>query len=182
MKVVQTGFSGLVVLEPRILRDSRGFFLESYNRSTLLGLGIDVTFVQDNLSKSMRGTLRGLHFQKAPHAQSKLVSVLLGSILDVVVDLRSKEPTFGKHFAITLDDNNRQQLLIPKGFAHGFVVLSESAEVFYKCDEFYVPASEAGILYNDPQLGIDWKVPDEKLILSDRDKKHPLLSKVNPDF
>jgi len=182
VNVVETGFRGLVILEPKMHRDARGFFMETYNRKTLLEIGFDLTFVQDNLSQSPRGTLRGLHFQNPPFAQTKLVTVLKGVILDVVVDLRSKEPTFRNHFVVSLDDQKRNQLLVPKGFAHGFVVLSEVAEVFYKCDEHYSPTAEAGLLYNDPALGINWQHPEETLILSERDRKHPRLDQLKLHF
>jgi dTDP-4-dehydrorhamnose 3,5-epimerase len=176
MNVVSTDFKGLLVLEPMVLGDSRGYFMESYNKKTLLDVGIDVNFIQDNQSSSKRGVLRGLHFQNAPHAQSKLVRVLSGSILDVVVDLRKDQSTYGKYFSLELSADNKKQLLVPKGFAHGFVVLSEQAEVFYKCDEYYQSQADGGILYNDPALAIDWKFKTEELTLSEKDKTHPTLS------
>jgi len=182
MNIVPTNFKDLLVLEPKVFGDSRGYFMESYNKRTLLEVGIDLNFIQDNQSSSKKGVLRGLHFQNAPHAQSKLVRVLNGSILDVVVDLRKKESTFGKHFSIELSAKNRKQLLVPKGFAHGFVVLSEEAEVFYKCDEYYHPASDGGILYNDPELCIDWKFDSEEVTLSGKDKLHPKLSVAKFNF
>ncbi|HZX72983.1 MAG TPA: dTDP-4-dehydrorhamnose 3,5-epimerase, partial [Cyclobacteriaceae bacterium] len=136
-------------------------------------------FVQDNQSSSNRGVLRGLHFQNAPYAQTKLVRVLSGAILDIAVDIRKSESTFGKYFSITLSAGNKKQLLIPKGFAHGFIVLSEEAEVFYKADEYYYPQSEGGIIYNDPTIGIDWQVNPDEFVLSDKDKVHPEISAAN---
>lgn len=182
MQVISTGFRDLFILEPKVLGDARGYFMESYNRKTLLDAGIDTHFVQDNQSSSKRGVLRGLHFQNVPHAQTKLVRVLSGSILDVAVDIRKHEPTFGKHFSIELSTENKKQLLIPKGFAHGFIVLSEQAEVFYKCDEFYSPKADGGIIYNDPSLGIDWRLKFNEFILSDKDKHHPQLAQANFNF
>lgn len=176
MNVVATKFKDLFVLEPKVLGDARGYFMESYNRNTLLEIGIDITFVQDNQSKSSKGVLRGLHFQNAPYSQTKLIRALSGEILDVIVDLRRDEPTFGQHFSIELSADNKKQLLVPKGLAHGFVVLSDQAEVFYKCDEFYNPTADGGILYSDPELAIDWKLMPEELILSEKDKKHPKMS------
>lgn len=175
MKVSTTEFQGLLVLEPKVIGDSRGYFMESYNQNTLLEAGIDIKFVQDNQSSSSKGVLRGLHFQYAPYAQTKLVRVLTGIILDVVVDLRVDEMTFGKSYSIELSADNKKQLLIPKGFAHGFVVLSEQAEVFYKCDEYYNAQAEGGIFYGDPFLKINWRIRPEDLILSARDKVHPVL-------
>ncbi|HEY5822853.1 MAG TPA: dTDP-4-dehydrorhamnose 3,5-epimerase [Cyclobacteriaceae bacterium] len=182
MKVASTDFKNLVVLEPKVLGDERGYFIESYNRKTLLGAEIDLSFVQDNQSSSVKGVLRGLHFQNAPHAQTKLVRVLSGSILDVVVDLRKHESTFGQHFSIELSAENKKQLLVPKGFAHGFIVLSQKAEVFYKCDEYYHPDAEGGIIFNDPALGIDWRLSPEEFILSDKDRIHPTLTNAKFKF
>jgi dTDP-4-dehydrorhamnose 3,5-epimerase len=182
MKKVSTEFKDLFILEPNVLGDSRGYFMESYSKRTLLESGIDITFVQDNQSSSARGVLRGLHFQKPPYAQTKLVRVLSGLILDVVVDLRKSEPTFGKQLSIELSSENKKQLLVPKGFAHGFIVLSEQAEVFYKCDEYYNSQADAGLLFNDPALGIDWKLPEKEYILSEKDKKHSLLAELGSLF
>ena len=179
MQVIPTGFKDLFILEPKVLGDTRGYFMESYNRKALYDAGIDIPFVQDNQSSSRRGVLRGLHFQNAPHAQTKLVRVLSGSILDVAVDIRNDEPTFGKYFSLELSSENKKQLLIPKGFAHGFIVLSEQAEVFYKCDEFYAPKADGGIIYDDPELNINWRLKPEEIILSDKDKKHPQLAQAN---
>jgi dTDP-4-dehydrorhamnose 3,5-epimerase len=170
MKVIQTGFKGLVVLEPNVVHDSRGMFFEAYNKRVFEGLGLDMEFVQDNQSKSMRGVLRGLHYQMEPYSQSKLVRVLTGEILDVAVDLRKSEPTFGKYFSVRLSAENARQLFIPRGFAHGFVVLSEESEVLYKCDQYYHPQAETGIAYNDPSISIDWVLQEEELLLSPKDK------------
>lgn len=182
MKILSTDFNGLFILEPKVLGDSRGYFMESYSRKTLAETGIDLAFVQDNQSSSKRGVLRGLHFQNTPYAQAKLVRVLKGSILDVVVDLRKAQPTFGKHYSIELSGENKLQLLVPKGFAHGFVVLSDEAEVFYKCDEYYSPQADGGIIYNDPALNIDWKLGSEELSLSEKDKMHPKLENAKFTF
>jgi len=182
MNVISTEFKDLYVFEPRVLGDSRGYFMESFSRKTLLEAGIDFNFVQDNQSSSRKGVLRGLHFQNTPYAQTKLVRVLSGSILDVVVDLRSEQPTFGQHFPLEISADNKKQLLVPKGFAHGFIVLSEQAEVFYKCDEYYQPQADGGILYNDPALAIDWLLDSKEFILSEKDKIHPKLVNANFNF
>lgn len=176
MKLEPTGFSGLFVLEPKVFRDNRGYFVESYNYRSMQALGVDLTFKQDNQSYSTYGVLRGLHFQNLPYAQTKLIRVLHGNILDVVVDLRKSEPTFGKHFALELSEENQRQLFIPKGFAHGFAVLSKSAMVLYKCDEYYHPQFEAGIRFDDPALGIDWKIKTSDRILSSKDLQLPLMA------
>ncbi|MCB0487343.1 MAG: dTDP-4-dehydrorhamnose 3,5-epimerase [Cyclobacteriaceae bacterium] len=176
----QTGFDGLILIKPTVFPDKRGYFFESFNAKTLLELGIDDLFVQDNQSRSSFGVLRGLHFQKPPFAQSKLVRVLSGVILDVVVDLRLHSPTFGKHFCTELSSDNMWQLYVPKGFAHGFLVLSDSADLFYKCDAFYCKEKEGGLFYNDPHLQIDWKLKPEQLIISDKDLHLPHLADVEP--
>jgi len=173
LKLIETSFEGLLVIEPKVHADSRGYFFESYNKRILGNSGIHIEFVQDNQSRSQKGSLRGLHFQKPPHAQTKLVSVLSGLIQDVVVDLRKGQPTFGKYFSIDLSSENKSQLLVPKGFAHGFLVLSEWAEVLYKCDDYYYPETEGGVAYNDPALGIEWKAGAGSLILSGKDQQHP---------
>jgi len=147
-----------------------------------MSTGIDIQFVQDNQSRSMRGVLRGLHYQNAPHAQTKMVRVLSGTILDVVLDLRKHKKTFGKTFQLVMSAEKNQQFLVPAGFAHGFIVLSESAELLYKTDDFHCPELEGGILYNDPALDIDWKTPEMEIIISDRDKKHPKLKDANFNF
>lgn len=180
MNIVSTPFNGLLILEPKVLGDTRGYFMESYNKQTLLSLGINVNFVQDNQSSSSKGVLRGLHFQRAPYAQTKLVRVLSGTVLDVVVDLRASEPTFGKHFAIEISADNKKQLLVPKGFAHGFLTLSDQAEVFYKCDEYYNREADGGIHYRSVDL--DWRLPEEKILLSDKDKNLPHITSINFHF
>jgi dTDP-4-dehydrorhamnose 3,5-epimerase len=182
MKLVATEFRDLYVLEPTVLGDERGYFMESYSRRTLMQTGIELNFVQDNQSSSRKGVLRGLHYQTAPYAQTKLVRVLSGVILDVVVDLRTKEKTFGKHFSMELSAENKKQVLVPKGFAHGFITLSDQAEVFYKCDEYYHPEADRGILYNDPALAINWKMEATEFILSEKDRKHPVLTEANFEF
>ena len=175
MQVIKTEFPGLFILEPRVFKDKRGYFFESYNKNLFETNQVFYNFVQDNQSKSSYGVIRGLHYQIEPFAQTKLIRVFSGKIFDVVVDLRKNSPTYKKHFSIELTDENQKQFLIPKGFAHGFSVLSETAVVFYKCDEFYNPQSERSILYNDPELNIDWKIEREKQIVSDKDMKNPLF-------
>lgn len=175
MAFLNTGFPGLVVYEPRVFHDERGYFYESYNQHTFEQEGITFRFVQDNQARSVYGVIRGLHYQKEPHAQTKLLRVLEGTILDVVVDLRRGSPSFGKSFSIELSAENKKQLLIPKGFAHGYSVLSATSEVFYKCDTFYNKASESGISPTDDLLNIDWKIPGHKMIISPKDLQLPLL-------
>lgn len=175
MKLSETGFKGLVVLEPRVFGDARGYFMESFNARTLGDLGMDAKFVQDNQSFSSFGVVRGLHYQNAPHAQTKLIRVLSGRILDVVVDLRRSESTFGKWYSVELSSENKKQLYVPRGFAHGFSVLSDTAEILYKCDSYYNKESEGGLYYDDPTLGIDWGIPTEKVLLSEKDKLNPML-------
>jgi dTDP-4-dehydrorhamnose 3,5-epimerase len=169
MPFIETGIPGLLVFEPKVFEDSRGHFFESYNTQTFLQQGINIKFVQDNQSKSSYGVIRGLHFQNPPHAQAKLVRALAGKILDVAVDIRTGSPTYGKVFAVELSAENKKQLFIPAGFAHGFSVLSDVAEVLYKCDNYYNKESEGGIIYNDPSLNIDWQIPADKAIVSDKD-------------
>ena len=175
MNLVETGIKDLYMIEPKVFGDHRGYFLETYNQSTFKQLGLNYNFVQDNESFSKYGTLRGLHFQKGEHAQAKLVRVLSGKVLDVAVDLRKDSPTYGKHYSVELSEENKKLFIVPRGFAHGFVVLSETALFSYKCDNFYAPAHEGGLAYNDPDLKIDWIVPNDKLILSDKDLKNPRL-------
>ena len=176
MKIKETHIPGLLVVEPQVYGDSRGYFFESFNAAKFAEqTGIDPQFVQDNESRSSYGVVRGLHMQLPPHAQAKLVRVVEGRVLDVAVDLRKDSPTFGKHFAIELTGENHLQVYIPKGFAHGFSVLSETAVFQYKCDGYYAPASEAAIAWNDPDFGIDWKLPSEDAVLSDKDRNHPSL-------
>jgi len=182
MAIIATDFPGLFIYEPAVFEDSRGYFFESYNEREFIAAGIDIEFVQDNQARSSYGVIRGLHFQMDPHAQTKLVRVLSGNILDVVVDIRKGSPAFGKAFTLELSAANKKQLLIPQGFAHGYSVLSETAEVFYKCDTFYNKASEGGILYNDEELGIDWMIPADKAIVSDKDKVYPGIKGCSSNF
>jgi dTDP-4-dehydrorhamnose 3,5-epimerase len=182
MPFTETSLPGLLVFEPKVFEDSRGYFFESYNESVFRSQGIDTRFVQDNQSSSGYGVIRGLHYQLPPFAQTKLVRVIRGVILDVAVDIRKGSPTFGKSFLVELSAENRKQLFIPKGFAHGFSVLSDKAEVLYKCDEFYNKESEAGIIYNDAAMGIDWKIPAEKEIISEKDRLLPLFENCRNSF
>ena len=182
MKLTETEFKGLVVLEPKVFGDARGFFMESFNARVLEQLGLEANFVQDNQSFSTAGVLRGLHYQNVPYAQTKLVRALAGRILDVVVDLRREETTFGKWFSVELSSDNKKQLYVPKGFANGFAVLSDTAEVLYKCDNYYSKESEGGLYYDDPALAIDWTIPREKVTLSDKDKVNPMLEKATYFF
>lgn len=182
MPFVETDIPGLLIFEPVVHGDSRGYFLESYNQKVFRDRGIDITFVQDNESASSYGVIRGLHYQLNPHTQVKLIRVLEGSILDVVVDIRRGSPSFGKTYSIELSGDNKKQLFIPGGFAHGFSVLSERAVVMYKCDHFYQKESERGIRFDDPQLNIDWKIPVDKAIISDKDRKLPLLADCDNNY
>jgi dTDP-4-dehydrorhamnose 3,5-epimerase len=182
MPFIPTTFPGLIIFEPALFEDSRGYFFESYNERSFHENGIDIKFVQDNQSRSSYGVIRGLHYQKPPHAQTKLIRVLSGVILDAVVDLRTGSPTFGESFALELSGENRKQLLVPKGFAHGFSVTSETAEVIYKCDAYYNKESERGIMYNDPELNIDWQIPANKAVVSDKDKLLPLFNAYAGEF
>ena len=180
MAIIKTDIEGVFIIEPKIFGDERGYFYESYNKERFEEeTGIVTNFVQDNQSKSSYGVLRGLHFQKPPHAQSKLVRVVKGAVLDVAVDIRKGSPTFGKHVAVELTENNHLQFFIPRGFAHGFVVLSEEAIFQYKCDNLYAPESEGSIIWNDPDINIDWKVDADKIILSEKDKHHPCLKDLD---
>ena len=165
----------MVIIEPKVFGDHRGYFFESFSEKDFCAQVRDLRFVQDNESKSRYGVLRGLHFQKPPHCQSKLVRVVKGTVLDVAVDIRVGSPTFGKHVAVELSEENRRQLFIPRGFAHGFVVLSDEAVFQYKCDDFYAPEQESAIAWDDPDLGIDWNIPADKIILSAKDTSHPHL-------
>jgi len=177
-----TDIAGLLIFEPKAFEDSRGYFFESYNEKTFSEEAVNNHFVQDNQSRSVYGVIRGLHYQMNPHAQAKLVRVLSGRILDVAVDIREGSRTYGRHFSIELSSDNRKQLFIPPGFAHGFSVLSEQAEVMYKCDAFYNKETEGGIVYNDPQLNIDWQVPGDKVIVSDKDIQLPVLAECRNNF
>jgi dTDP-4-dehydrorhamnose 3,5-epimerase len=176
MPFIATDFPGLLVFEPKVFADSRGYFFESYNERTFKEQGIDIHFVQDNESSSAYGVIRGLHYQQPPYVQTKLIRVLEGRILDVVVDIRKGSPSFGKVFSIELTAENKKQLFIPAGFAHGFSVISEKTAVLYKCDNFYNKESERGIRFDDPQLKIDWKIPAGKSIISDKDQILPLFA------
>ena len=173
---------GLVIVEPTVFEDSRGYFFEGYNQQPISQNGITRIFVQDNQSKSSYGVIRGLHYQLNPHAQAKLVRVLEGSILDVAVDIRKASPTYGQHFALELSAENKKQLYIPEGFAHGFSVLTPTAVVLYKCNTFYNKQSEGGIRYDDPALGIDWKIDADKAIISEKDQQLPYFEKLTNNF
>lgn len=182
MEVIKTDIEGPVIIEPRIFGDARGYFFESYSEREFREKVADVTFVQDNESRSRRGVLRGLHFQAPPFAQSKLVRVVVGAVLDVAVDLRRNSPTYGRHVAVELTADNHRQFFIPRGFAHGFSVLSDDVIFQYKCDNFYAPQSEGAIAWNDPALGIDWRLGDADIILSEKDMHHPLLKDIDSPF
>ncbi len=177
-KFVETEIDGVYIIETGIFEDSRGYFMESYNYNDFKAVGLDMVFVQDNQSKSKKGVLRGLHFQKK-HPQGKLVRVIKGEIFDVAVDLRKNSKTYGKWVGVILSEKNKKQFYIPEGFAHGFLVLSDEAEVFYKCTEFYYPDDEGGIIWNDPDINIQWPLDDiEELILSEKDRKWPKLRDI----
>lgn len=182
MNVIQTKFPGLKIIEPKVFGDARGYFFESYNQNALAEAGIDTVFRQDNQSFSKYGVIRGLHFQLNPYSQTKLIRALEGVIYDVVLDLRQGSPAFGKWFGIELSAENKRQLYIPHGFAHGFSVLSEQTAILYKCDNFYHPQAEGGVVYNDPKLGIDWKIDAAKAIVSDKDKLLPTLDRLETNF
>lgn len=182
MKVIPTELPGVVILEPRVFGDSRGYFFESFSQRVFREKVCDVDFVQDNESKSGYGVVRGLHYQKPPCAQAKLVRVTKGKVLDVVVDIRHGSPTFGRHVAIELSEENHNLLFVPHGFAHGFAVLSDEAVFQYKCDDYYAPEYEGGIAWDDPALAIDWRVPREAVVLSDKDVKLPTLANSPADF
>lgn len=175
MNVIKTDLDGVVIIEPRIFNDDRGYFFESFSERDFFANVREIHFVQDNESKSSYGVLRGLHFQKPPFAQSKLVRVIKGAVLDVAVDIRVGSPTFGKYVAVELSADNHRQFFIPRGFAHGFSVLSDEVIFQYKCDNFYAPQYEGAIAWNDPSLNIDWRIPADNVVLSEKDKKHPLL-------
>lgn len=176
MEVIKTALEGVVVLEPRVFGDERGYFFESFSEREFTEKVCRTRFVQDNESSSRYGVLRGLHYQLPPFAQSKLVRVTRGEVLDVAVDIRRGSPTFGKHVAVLLSETNKKQFFIPRGFAHGFSVLSSEAVFQYKCDNFYAPQSEGSILWSDPALGIDWRIPEQDIIVSEKDRRHPLLA------
>ena len=182
MNFIKTAIDGVYIIEPRIFTDDRGYFFESYSKAAFEAAGLHYDFVQDNQSKSVYGTVRGLHFQKGEHAQAKLVRVLEGTVLDVAVDLRRTSHTYGQYVAVELSAENNRQLLIPRGFAHGFSVLSETAVFAYKCDNLYCRESEGGIRFDDPTLAIDWRIDPAKALTSDKDKLHPYFSEFESCF
>ena len=182
MEIIKTEIEGVVIIEPRIFKDARGYFFESFSEREFSEKVADVHFVQDNESRSCYGVIRGLHFQKPPYTQAKLLRVVRGAVLDVAVDLRKGSPTFGKYVAVELTEENHRQLYIPRGFAHGFSVLSEDVVFQYKCDNYYAPQSEGAIAWDDPELGIDWRIPKEKAILSEKDSRHPRLKDADIPF
>lgn len=175
MKIIETAIEGVVIIEPRLFKDERGYFFESFSQREFEEKIRKISFVQDNESKSSYGVLRGLHFQKPPYAQSKLVRVIKGTVLDVAVDIRKGSPTFGKHVAVELTEENHLQLFIPRGFAHGFSVLSQEVIFQYKCDNFYAPQSEGALAWDDSDLNINWRIPTNQIILSEKDKHHEKL-------
>ena len=175
MKITKTAIDGVVIIEPQVFEDARGYFFESWNKAKMAEAGLDYEFIQDNQSKSCYGTIRGIHYQKGEFSQAKLVRVLQGTVLDVAVDLRKDSKTFGQHVAVELSAENNRQLMIPRGFGHGFSVLTPTAVFAYKCDNVYNKASEAGIRFDDPDLKIDWKVKPEEAVLSDKDRVLPFL-------
>lgn len=182
MNVIQTEIPGVVIIEPKVFGDSRGYFFESFSEKIFTEKVSQTHFVQDNQSKSCYGVVRGLHFQKPPHTQAKLVRVVKGRVLDVAVDIRKGSPTYGKHVAVELTEDNHRQFFVPRGFAHGFAVLSEDAVFQYKCDNYYAPQSEGAIAWDDPDLGIDWGIPADKALLSEKDSKHPRLKDADIPF
>lgn len=182
MEVIKTEIDGVVIIDPRIFKDARGYFFESFSEREFEEKVCKTTFVQDNESYSSYGVLRGLHFQKPPFTQSKLVRVIKGAVLDVAVDIRKGSPTYGKHVAVELTEDNHRQLFIPRGFAHGFTVLSDEVLFQYKCDNFYAPQADGGIAWDDPDLNIDWRIPADMVILSEKDTKHPRLKDYDSDF
>lgn len=182
MEIIKTDIEGVIIIKPQIFKDSRGYFFESFSQREFNEKVTPIQFVQDNESCSSYGVMRGLHFQKPPYSQSKLVRCVKGCVLDVAVDIRKGSPTYGKHVAVELSAENHLQFFIPKGFAHGFAVLSEDAIFQYKCDEFYTPQSEGGIQLMDESLGINWPISADDAILSDKDKKYPKLSEITSDF
>ena len=182
MNVIETSIPGLLIIEPRVFRDQRGYFFESYSERDFEAQVAKVHFVQDNESMSQRGVIRGLHFQRPPFTQTKLVRVVCGSVLDIAVDIRRGSPTYGQHVAVVLSGENQRQFFIPKGFAHGFAVLSERAVFQYKCDEFYHPEADGGIQLDDPALAIDWQIPTAEAIRSQKDLTLPLLSEIENPF
>jgi len=183
MNIIKTNLEGCFEIDPHVIEDDRGYFYESFNVKTFKdATGINANFVQDNQSKSKKGVFRGLHFQVPPYAQAKLVRVVSGEVLDVAVDLRKGSPTYGEHHAVILSAENKKQFYIPRGFAHGFLVLSDTAEFFYKCDNYYHFPSDGGIRFNDPSLEIDWKMDESEIILSPKDAKQPFLKDFDSPF
>ncbi|MCQ2324421.1 MAG: dTDP-4-dehydrorhamnose 3,5-epimerase [Paludibacteraceae bacterium] len=182
MEIIKTPIEGLLVIEPRVFRDARGYFVETYNEQRYFDAGITAKFVQDNQSSSVYGVVRGLHFQRPPYSQAKLVCCTRGRVLDVAVDLRHDSPTYGQWYSVELNEDNHRQFFIPRGFAHGFSVLSDTAIFTYKCDNLYHPEADGGLLLSDPDLAIDWQVPEEQRILSDKDTKHPLFKDLGVIF
>ncbi|MEZ5014909.1 MAG: dTDP-4-dehydrorhamnose 3,5-epimerase [Chitinophagales bacterium] len=182
MPFIDTDIAGVFVFEPQVYSDDRGYFFESFNATHFLDKEMDVNFVQDNQSHSRYGVLRGLHYQLNPFAQAKLVRVVQGEVLDVAVDLRAGSPTYGKHVSLVISAENKKQLYIPRGFAHGFVVLSETADFLYKCDNYYSKEQDGGIIYNDPELHIDWQIPEKDIILSEKDAALPALKDAKHNF
>ena len=180
MNIIETALPGVLIIEPKVFGDARGYFFETWNQAAYEAAGITNTWVQDNESKSSFGVLRGLHYQAAPYTQAKIVRAFAGTVLDVAVDIRKGSPTYGRHIAVELSGENKRQLYIPRGFAHGFVVLSDQAVFAYKCDNIYMPASERGILFNDPGLAIDWHLSSDRILLSEKDKKHPAFAAITP--
>ncbi len=180
MNIIKTSIEGLIIIEPRVFGDSRGYFFETWKKETYLEVGINCDFVQDNESKSSYGVLRGLHWQAEPYTQAKLVRVVSGCVLDVAVDIRKGSPTFGKYESVELSGENKRQLFIPRGFAHGFAVLSKEAVFVYKCDNIYMPSAERGMRFDDPALGIDWQIKPDCWNLSEKDKKHPNFADIEP--
>ena len=182
MNIIKTDIEGVVIIEPRVFEDERGYFFESFTERNFAAEVGEYHFVQDNEAKSSYGVVRGLHFQLPPHAQSKLVRVAKGRVLDVAVDIRTSSPTFGKYVAVELSDENHRQVFIPKGFAHGYAVLSDEAVVEYKCDDYYAPECEGAIAWDDAELAIDWQIPADKIILSAKDRLHPTLAECKTLF
>ena len=182
MNIIKTDIEGVVIIEPRIFTDARGYFFESFSERDFCKEVREVRFVQDNESKSSYGVMRGLHFQRPPFTQSKLVRVIKGAVLDVAVDIRKGSPTYGKHVAVELTEDNHKQIFLDKGIAHGYAVLSDEAIFQYKCDNFYAPQADGGISILDESLGIDWRIPMDKAILSEKDTKHPLLNDFDSPF
>ncbi len=182
MNVIPTALAGVVIIEPRVFEDARGYFFESFSRSVFTEMVGAVDFVQDNESRSTKGVVRGLHFQRGAWAQAKLVRCVRGTVLDVAVDIRPESPTFGRHVAVELSEHNHRQLFLPRGMAHGFAVLSDEAVFQYKCDNLYAPHAEGGIFLFDPELAIDWRISPEAAILSEKDKKHPAFREMTDEL